>query len=326
MGRRREHENGTARVRAWREKQKQQYLEQIPQVHGEGYTFYQGDAVTLVPLLRGYDHCITDPPYEEKAHGGTRRTRAVLEGRTPYAAIDFAPITPGQRRLFGTVPCAWMIIFCQAEAVGLYQAVLGAKYRAPLFWVKRDGAPNFQGDRPGMGYETMACAWGRPGQADWNRGGKRNLYFHSPRHDPAWPHPTQKPVALMRELIRDFTQPYETILDPFMGSASTGVACLLEGRSFIGIELDATYFAMACDRLAATTWQEPLLIGPGRKERSDWLPKETIAELRRESRDRRRQRDVFPLEPGHCRPLIPEPVTKGNKKHGEDWSSVCPPP
>jgi hypothetical protein len=47
-------------------------------VHGEGYTIYQGDALTTLPLLGAFDHCITDPPYEAGAHTRMRRTRAVL--------------------------------------------------------------------------------------------------------------------------------------------------------------------------------------------------------------------------------------------------------
>jgi site-specific DNA-methyltransferase (adenine-specific) len=275
------------RQAAYRVRKHATLLNQHPIVYGEGYSLYQGDAVTLLPRIGPFDHCLTDPPYEQKAHVGTSRTRAGLEGRTPYAALDFAPITEAQRQFFGTLRCGWLVLFCQAEAVGLYEAVLGRKYREPLFWVKHDSAPNFQGDRPGMGYETLVSAWCRSGRGQWNRGSKRNVYVHSARHDPAYPHPTQKPVALLRELIRDFTQPHETIVDPFMGSASTGVACLLEGRRFLGIEIDPRYFAMARDRLAATAWQEPVLLGPGRKEQGDWLPAETRRTLRRQQRPAR---------------------------------------
>lgn len=55
----------------------------------------------------------------------------------------------------------------------------------------------------------------------------------------------------MLALVADFTDPGETILDPFAGSGTTGVACLRLGRKFIGIEKDPTYFALACERLRA---------------------------------------------------------------------------
>ena len=63
-------------------------------------------------------------------------------------------------------------------------------------------------------------------------------------------HPTQKPVDLLRYLILTYTPPGETVLDNCMGSGSTGVACLNEGRDFIGIELEQAYFEIACKRIA----------------------------------------------------------------------------
>ena len=62
-------------------------------------------------------------------------------------------------------------------------------------------------------------------------------------------HPTQKPVALEAWLIRTYTNLGETVLDCCMGSGSTGVACIHEGREFIGIEKDAEYFRIAKMRL-----------------------------------------------------------------------------
>ena len=62
-------------------------------------------------------------------------------------------------------------------------------------------------------------------------------------------HPTQKPVALMRYLVRTYTNPGDTVLDFTMGSGTTGVACEIEGRHFIGIERDPAYFAIAEKRI-----------------------------------------------------------------------------
>lgn len=63
-------------------------------------------------------------------------------------------------------------------------------------------------------------------------------------------HPTQKPVALLEWLIKTYSNPGDVILDPTMGSGTTGVACSTTGRSFIGIEKDAQYFEVACKRIA----------------------------------------------------------------------------
>jgi len=64
-------------------------------------------------------------------------------------------------------------------------------------------------------------------------------------------HPTQKPVELMEYLIKTYTQEGDTVLDCFMGSGTTGIACKNTGRKFIGIEKDETYFKIAQDRIAA---------------------------------------------------------------------------
>jgi site-specific DNA-methyltransferase (adenine-specific) len=72
-------------------------------------------------------------------------------------------------------------------------------------------------------------------------------------------HPTQKPVDLMAYLIRTYTNPGETVLDFTMGSGSTGVAAIQEGRRFIGIEKDAGYFEIAQKRISEATRQPALL-------------------------------------------------------------------
>lgn len=63
-------------------------------------------------------------------------------------------------------------------------------------------------------------------------------------------HPTQKPIDLLCHLIEEPDYDPELILDPFMGSGSTGVACINTGRRFIGIEMDAEYLAIAEARIA----------------------------------------------------------------------------
>ena len=62
-------------------------------------------------------------------------------------------------------------------------------------------------------------------------------------------HPTQKPVKLMRMIAEDFSKPNNTVMDPFMGSGSTGIACKRIGRNFIGIEINPDYFNEAKRRI-----------------------------------------------------------------------------
>ena len=76
-------------------------------------------------------------------------------------------------------------------------------------------------------------------------------------------HPTQKPVALMEWCILLTTSPGDTILDPFMGSGTTGVACVQTGRNFIGIEIDERYFSIAQKRIKDALQQPNLFHGGG---------------------------------------------------------------
>lgn len=82
------------------------------------------------------------------------------------------------------------------------------------------------------------------------------LTFNKVRRDAV--HPTQKPVDLISYLVRTYTKEGETILDFTMGSGTTGVACQLENRNFIGIEKDAGYFEIAKKRIEGVKQQEPL--------------------------------------------------------------------
>ena len=66
-------------------------------------------------------------------------------------------------------------------------------------------------------------------------------------------HPTQKPVALMNHFVTVLSNPGDTVLDPFMGSGSTGVAACGNGRNFIGIELNPEYYALASKRIKEVT-------------------------------------------------------------------------
>jgi site-specific DNA-methyltransferase (adenine-specific) len=109
----------------------------------------------------------------------------------------------------------------------------------------------------GTGHADCEIAWTntegalRLFQHEWagfRRGSEQGISRH---------HPTQKPVALMRWCL-GFVPDARTILDPFMGSGTTGVAALQLGRKFIGIEIDPGYFDIACKRIEEA-WRQPRL-------------------------------------------------------------------
>jgi site-specific DNA-methyltransferase (adenine-specific) len=234
-----------------------------------GCELYLADCRDVLPLVDGMNAVITDPPYEVEAHAKGRR----FSGRqadgfrsVEYGALDFAPMTDDLRaevsRLCVARCSGWLLAFCQAEAVGAWRDCLadaGASYRRSMIWVKPDGAPQFTGDRPGMGYESIVASWCGPGKSAWNGGGRHGV-FHHPSRDANEPrqHPTQKPVALMRELVQLVSDPGDLVLDPFMGSGTTGVACVQLGRRFIGIEIDERHFNTACRRISEACRQGDL--------------------------------------------------------------------
>jgi site-specific DNA-methyltransferase (adenine-specific) len=93
---------------------------------------------------------------------------------------------------------------------------------------------------------------GKPTLKHWNGGGHRGVYVHGiPRARDGRVHTTEKPIALMLDLVDHFTDPGELVIDPFAGSGTTGVACVRRGRRFLGCELDANVAAIASERLAA---------------------------------------------------------------------------
>jgi DNA modification methylase len=73
-------------------------------------------------------------------------------------------------------------------------------------------------------------------------------------------HPTQKPLALMKWCVDRLPSDAQSVLDPFMGSGTTGVACAKLGRKFIGIEIEPKYFDIACRRIEAAYKQPDMFI------------------------------------------------------------------
>ena len=86
-------------------------------------------------------------------------------------------------------------------------------------------------------------------------------------------HPTQKPVELIAKAIEDATEPGGVVLDTFMGSGTTALACLRTGRNFIGFELDEKYHAIALQRIAAEAGEmaDAELEAAAAAEEEDWL-------------------------------------------------------
>ena len=140
---------------------------------------YLGDCLEVMPLMSyqiPFSLVLTDPPYEKEAH--TLQCRVKREGGVmKLEPLEFAPITEEQRSLaskeMARLCCKWFLVFCQVEASQEWRKRLeesGLSYKRTCIWVKPDGMPQYSGDRPGMGYESIV-AMHHEGRSNWNGGG-----------------------------------------------------------------------------------------------------------------------------------------------------------
>ena len=238
-----------------------------PVVIGDA-VLYLGDCLEILPTLQAVDSVISDPPFEAEAHTLQRRVKrgphsvGVDDRQALNSPLSFEPLSFELRKASGAhiarLARRWALVFCQCEASQLWRTALEPlKYRRTAVWVKPDAMPQYSGDRPGMGYESLVCCHAE-GRSKWNGGGRVGVFTHNKNSGGKHEHETQKPEPLMRELVSLFTDPGETVLDPFMGSGTTGVACVQLGRKFIGVEREPRYFDIACKRIEAAYAQGKL--------------------------------------------------------------------
>ena len=183
-------------------------------------TLYLGDCREILPTLPKVDAVITDPPYGLGAKlsggswGATKQHKNVLEwdAFAPQALVD---------SLIEQYPVC---------------VIWGGNYftlppsRGWMIWDKTNAVPSAA---------DCELAW-----TSLDRNTKR---YRAPVEPHKSGHPTEKPLGLMNWCVAQIDA--ETILDPFMGSGTTGVACMNLGRSFIGIEREPKYFDIACRRI-----------------------------------------------------------------------------
>lgn len=216
-----------------------------------------GDCFKVMPTLadNSVDCVITDPPYSEKTHKGARtsidKTLVTFDSFSPH---DLRVILTEcgrvcRRWVVATIDWRHMLDLEEKPPPGLKFIRFGV-------WIKPNGAPQFTGDRPGTGWEAL-CFMHKDGvKLRWNGGGFPAVIIENKMNHL---HPTGKPTKLLSWLVKMFTDKAETILDPFMGGGSTGVAAIQSGRRFIGIEKDKKYFAEAKRRIERTGQRESLI-------------------------------------------------------------------
>lgn len=216
-------------------------------------TLYLGDCRDILPILPKVDAVITDPPYGQRTHSKARTNKAET-ARSTYRQgasrfIDFEYLKDEDfirmARECLRLTRRWVVMTCDHRHAALTfdwpeHVRLGA-------WVKVAPMPSLNGDRPGSGHESVLVMH-NPGKMRWNRGGGAGIWRLPPMKsttDVA----TQKPLNLAEAFVSDFTEPGEVVLDPYMGSGTTAIACANQGRGFIGVELETRHFDIACRRI-----------------------------------------------------------------------------
>ncbi len=212
-------------------------------------TLYLGDCIEILPHVGEVDAVVTDPPYginDAPMKLGKRAPNA-RQGRDgdyfPAAEWDSEVKPEWVKAVHAAAPVVgWFGHWRMREHVALHSPY---PLRAEIVWNKdmHAGPP---------------CPVARKDERIWlfSKAGITGRPFDVSVWDvpviPTWTHKhhkNQKPRALMERLVRLVSD--GAVLDPFMGSGTTGVACANLGRKFIGIELEEHYFDIACERIAA---------------------------------------------------------------------------
>jgi site-specific DNA-methyltransferase (adenine-specific) len=202
------------------------------------------------------DVIISDPPFNAACTNGQRRGLGWRKG-CEKREITFEHIEPIQVGPFLLARARrWVVLFCAIEQVGLYERAAPESWVRGGAWVKKNPTPQFSGDRPATWGEALAIMHA-PGPKRWRGGGRSALWTHHSEHGANRRgrgerlHETQKPLALMRDLVELFSEPGELVWDPFGGSMTTGVACLQLDRRFVGHEIQPQYAELGAERLQA---------------------------------------------------------------------------
>ena len=223
--------------------------------HIHDATLYLADCRTVLPTLGRVDAVVTDPPYGIGIpYGRYKDTKDNLSSliENLFAGLRDPKricITPGQTQVSLYPPADW-ICAVTWDTTGSFGKCGYSQWMPILFYGE---------DVPGFGRNSSGII-----KADLLRfSGGAGVGFQ--RDQLANGHPCPKPENVMRALVARFSDEGETVLDPFMGSGTTGVACANLGRRFIGVEIEERYFDIAVRRIEAAYKQPRLFNEPAPK-------------------------------------------------------------
>lgn len=198
------------------------------------------------------DSVITDPPYSAYVHANT--TSQSLKGGTRRNELGFESLTPELRLAIANAIAKakrWSVVFSDFEGLHNwrdYVQIAGGTYIRAMPWC-RWSMPCLAGDRPPQGAELITAYYGHgKGRKHWNGLGNHISFNHTCLRGKD-KHSTEKPLDLMLDIVSWFTDPGELVLDPCVGSGTTGLACRLLGREFVGYEIDGEWAQRARERI-----------------------------------------------------------------------------
>ena len=209
-------------------------------------TLFCGDCIDLLPEIptSSIDAIVVDPPFFQGFnHNGLRSERADLSIGKPFFNLFFgnmARVCKEERAVY---------VFCDWRTNGFFMDMMNdhVPVKNSLVWAKHPGTGSFYQNS----YELILFHCNTTKRFPFSNviTGIKSFVGGAKVTNGNKVHPTQKPVELIEKFITDSTQQGMTILDPMMGSGTTGVACVRMGRGFIGIEQQKKYFDIACERV-----------------------------------------------------------------------------
>jgi DNA modification methylase len=219
---------------------------------------YLGDCLEVLPHLPKVDAVITDPPYGTQDLGGGYGRRQLHDpngriGKQIANDIDLSALTSAFPLCLALVSSGWAFVFYTSRRTPEFvQATQDGKWFGGVVWDK--GAP-------GLGYHIRYAhediAVFRIGEPERPKDALISIVRAAA---PSEEHPHEKPPRCLIPLVAWATVPNGCVLDPFMGSGTTGAAAVGLGRKFIGIEIEPKYFDIACERIENAQRQQRMFI------------------------------------------------------------------
>jgi site-specific DNA-methyltransferase (adenine-specific) len=218
-------------------------------------TLYQGDCLEIMPTLGKVDAVVTDVPYEvSQKSGGLRNLDYGSWDGDGASGVAFKALTQ-------VVSVPSVLAFCEYRQISPIYEIFDGRSARTVAWVKSNPTV-INGKHLFLPAIEIGYYGKLPGA--WFGGNCIRSVWHGPAPTDRQ-HPTQKPINLIKWAVQNTAPADGVCLDPFMGSGTTGVACVKLGRKFIGIELDERYFQIACERIQKAYDQPDMFVAQPEK-------------------------------------------------------------